>query len=186
LPFASVAFLAFAFSCAAQTSRVAAPFKGASWTRVQCDRRRERNSTQSGTNQTRTMLSNAQDFFRAGELPVGQYELRVESPGFSPYVNSAIVTSIGRYFSSSPTCTRHSTTASHGFEQPAPIDPPRLLKATTIDHERIEESPVVSRNYLDFVLLAPQLTRSNIHGATGAKRPLPTADSPSRSAFSQQ
>jgi hypothetical protein len=31
---------------------------------------------------------------------------------------------------------------------------------------------VVSRNYLDFVLLAPQLTRSNVQGATGGKSTL--------------
>jgi len=31
---------------------------------------------------------------------------------------------------------------------------------------------VVSRNYLDFVLLAPQLTRSNVQGATGGKSAL--------------
>jgi hypothetical protein len=53
-------------------------------------------------------------------------------------------------------------------EQPPPIDPSETTEATTIDYERIEESPV-SRNYLDFVLLAPQLTRSNIQAATGGK-----------------
>src|SRR6202035_5126757 len=57
-------------------------------------------------------------------------------------------------------------------EQPAPIAPTETTEATTIDHDRIEESPVVSRNYLDFVLLAPQLTRSNVQGATGGKSAL--------------
>lgn len=32
-------------------------------------------------------------------FPWGQYEFRVESPGFSPYVNNAIVISIGKWFS---------------------------------------------------------------------------------------
>jgi hypothetical protein len=119
------------------------------------------------------MLTNAQGFFRAGELPVGQYELRVESPGFSPYVNSAIVASIGRVVQIAvrltPATVQQQITVS---EQPPPIDPTQTTEATTIDHERIEESPVVSRNYLDFVLLAPQLTRSNIQGATGGKTAL--------------
>jgi hypothetical protein len=52
-------------------------------------------------------------------------------------------------------------------EQPPSIDPTESTEATTIDRDRIEESPVISRNYLDFVLLAPQLTRSNIQGAAG-------------------
>src|SRR5258705_11880907 len=57
-------------------------------------------------------------------------------------------------------------------EAAPPIDPTETTEATTIDHDRIEESPVVSRNYLDFVLLAPQLARSNIQGATGGKNAL--------------
>jgi hypothetical protein len=39
--------------------------------------------------------SATEGFFHAGELSVGQYDLRVESPGLSPYVNAAIVISIG-------------------------------------------------------------------------------------------
>jgi hypothetical protein len=119
------------------------------------------------------MLTNAQGSFRAGELPIGPYELRVESPGFSPYVNSAIVISIGRVVQVAvqltPATVQEQITVS---EQPSPIDPTQTTEATTIDHDRIEESPVVSRNYLDFVLLAPQLTRSNIQGATGGKSAL--------------
>jgi hypothetical protein len=119
------------------------------------------------------MLTNAEGVFRAGELPVGQYELRVESSGFSPYVNNAIVVSVGTVVQIAvrlaPATVQQQITVS---EQPPPIDPTQTSEATTIDHERIEESPVVSRNYLDFVLLAPQLTRSNIQGATGGRSAL--------------
>jgi hypothetical protein len=52
-------------------------------------------------------------------------------------------------------------------EQTSSIDASQTTEATTIDPERIEESPVVSRNSLDFVLLAAQLTRSNQGAATG-------------------
>jgi outer membrane receptor protein involved in Fe transport len=104
---------------------------------------------------------------------VGQYELRVESRGFSPYVNNAIVISIGRAVQLTmrlaPARVQQEITVS---EQPPPIDATQTSEATTIDHERIEESPVVSRNYLDFALMAPQLTRSNIQGATGGKSAL--------------
>jgi outer membrane receptor for ferrienterochelin and colicin len=126
-----------------------------------------------GTNQTRTISASPEGSFYAGELPVGQYELRAESPGFSPYVNNAIVISIGRVVQLTvrlaPATVQQQITVS---EQPPPIDSTQTTEATTIDHERIEESPVVSRNYLDFVLLAPQLTQSNIQGATGGKSAL--------------
>jgi outer membrane receptor protein involved in Fe transport len=121
-----------------------------------------------GTNQTRTVYANAEGWFRASELPVGQYDLRVESSGFSPYVNNAIGVSIGRVVQLTvrlvPASVRQEITVS---EQPSPINSTETTEATTIDRERIEESPVVSRNYLDFALMAPQLARSNTQGTTG-------------------
>jgi outer membrane receptor protein involved in Fe transport len=170
----SVAVLAIAFSCAAQTSRVAGAVQGnvvdQTGGAVTAATVTLRNQS---TNQTRTVVTNADGFFRAGELPVGQYELRIESTGFSPYVNNAIVVSVGTVVQLAvrlpPATVQQQITVS---EQPPPIDPTETTEATTIDHDRIEESPVVSRNYLDFVLLAPQLTRSNIQGATGGKNAL--------------
>jgi outer membrane receptor protein involved in Fe transport len=174
LPFAGLVVLALVFSCAAQTSRVAGAVQGSvvdqTGGTVLGSAVTLRNQ---GTNQTRTILTNAEGSFRAGELPVGQYELRVESSGFSPYVNNAIVVSVGSVVQIEvrlvPATVQQQITVS---EQPPPIDPTGTTEATTIDHDRIEESPVVSRNYLDFVLLAPQLTRSNVQGATGGKSAL--------------
>ena len=169
-----VVVLVVAFSCAAQTSRVAGAIQGSVTDQtggaVAGAIATLRNQ---GTNQTRTASTNAEGSFRAGELPVGQYELRVESPGFSPYVNTVIAVSIGRVVQITvrlnPATVQEQITVS---EQPPAIDPTQTAEATTIDHDRIEESPVVSRNYLDFVLLAPQLARSNIQGATGGKSAL--------------
>ena len=174
LSFAGVLVFALAFSCAAQTSRVAGGIQGSvmdqSGGAVASATVTARNQD---TNQARTVSTNAEGYFRVGELPVGQYELRVESPGFSPYVNAAIVVSIGRVVQVvvrlAPATVQQQITVS---EQPPPIDTTQTTEATTIDHERIEESPVVSRNSLDFVLLAPQLTRSSLQGATGGKSAL--------------
>ena len=174
LIFAGFVVLAIAFSCAAQTSRVAGAVQGTvvdqTGGAVAAATVTLRNQ---GTNQTRTIVTNAEGFFRAGELPVGQYELRVEASGFSPHVNNAIVISVGTVVQIAvrlgPATVQQQITVSG---QPPPIDPIETTEATTIDHDRIEESPVVSRNYLDFVLLAPQLTRSNSQGATGGESAL--------------
>jgi len=174
LLFRGIVVLAIAFSCAAQTSRVAGAVQGSvvdqTGGTVTAGTVTLRNQ---GTSQTRTMLIDAQGFFRAGELPVGQYDLRVESSGFSPYVNNAIVVSVGTVIQIAvrlaPATVQQQITVS---EQPPAIDPTETTEATTIDHDRIEESPVVSRNYLDFVLLAPQLTRSNTWGTTGGESAL--------------
>src|SRR5258708_2404231 len=169
-----VFILAVAFSCAAQTSRVAGAIQGSvvdqTGGAVAAATVTLRNR---GANQARTMVTNAEGLFRAGELPVGQYELRVESSGFSPFLNNAIVVSVGTVVQIAvrlaPATVQQRIPVS---EHPPPIDPTDTTEATTIDHDRIEESPVVSRNYLDFVLLAPQLTRSNVQGATGGKSTL--------------
>jgi hypothetical protein len=173
-PFTGIAVLTVALSSAAQISRVAGAIQG-----TVVDRTGSAVAGASvtlrnqGTNQTRTISTNLEGSFRAGELPVGQYELRVQSPGFSPYVNNAIVISIGRVVQLAvqlaPVTVQQQITVS---EQPPTIDPTQTSEATTIGHERIEESPVVSRNYLDFVLLTPQLARSNTQGAAGGKTAL--------------
>jgi hypothetical protein len=174
LPFVGVVFLALAFSCAAQTSRVAGAIQGSvvdqTGSAVAGATVTLRNL---GTNRTRTVSSNSEGSFRAGELPVGPCELRVESAGFNTYVNTAIVISIGTVVQVTvrlaPATVQQQITVS---EQPPSIDPTETTEATTINRDRIEESPVVSRNYLDFVLLAPQLTRSNIQGPGGGKSSL--------------
>jgi len=109
LSFANFAILASAVLCAAQTSRVAGAVQG---TVVDQTGSAVAGATVSlrnqDTNQTRTISANSEGSFYAGELPVGQYELRIVSPGFSPYVNNAIVISIGRavQLTVSPSCVR--------------------------------------------------------------------------------
>src|SRR5262245_43561888 len=93
----TLAMLTLAALCTAQNSRVAGAVQGTiadqTGSAVAGASVTLRNQ---GTDQTRTVYANSEGSFRASELPVGQYDLRVESSGFSPYVNNAIVVSIGR------------------------------------------------------------------------------------------
>jgi len=120
------------------------------------------------TNRTRIASTDLGGFFRVAELPVGQYEAHIQAEGFSAYTNNAVLVSMGRVAQLTvrlvPAMVQQQITVS---EQPSSIDASQTTEATTIDPERIEESPVVSRNSLDFVLLAPQLTRSNQGAASG-------------------
>jgi hypothetical protein len=164
--FAAVAFTSFAL---AQTSRVAGAVQGTvqdqTGSAVAGATVTLRNPA---TNRSRKALTDLDGFFRMGELPVGLYEVHVEAPGFSLYTNNAIGISIGRVAQLTvrlvPAVLQQQITVS---ERASSIDASQTTEATTIDPERIEESPVVSRNSLDFVLLAPQLTRSNQGAATG-------------------
>jgi len=93
---------------------------------------------------------------------------QIHAEGFSVYTNNAVVVSIGRVSQLTvrlvPAIVQQQITVS---EQSSSIDASQTTEATTIDPERIEESPVVSRNSLDFVLLAPQLTRSSLGTKAG-------------------
>lgn len=170
---AAFAVLAFTTLSMAQTSRVAGAVQGSvidqTGSAVPGATITLRNPA---TNRTRTTSTDLAGFFRVGELPVGQYELHVGAPGFSLYTHNALVVSIGRVSQLTvqlvPARVQQQITVS---EQPSSIDASQTTEATTINPERIEESPVVSRNYLDFVLLAPQLTRSN-QGANAGKSAL--------------
>jgi hypothetical protein len=168
LLFISFALVAVAV-CAAQTSRVAGAVQGTvidqTGSSVAGATVTLRNPA---TNRTRITSTDLAGFFRVGELPVGRYEVHVEAPGFSLYTDTALVISIGRVAEVAvrlvPAIVQQQITVS---EQPSSIDASQTTEATTIDPERIEESPVVSRNYLDFVLLAPLLVRSNQGGTAG-------------------
>src|SRR5215469_4135965 len=158
--FAAVALTSFAL---AQTSRVAGAVQGTvqdqTGSAVAGATVTLRNPA---TNRSRKASTDLEGFFRMSELPVGLYEVHVEAPGFSLYTNNAIGISIGRVAQLTvrlvPAVVQQRIAVS---EQASSIDASQTNEATTIDPERIEESPVVSRNSLDFVLLAPQLTRSN-------------------------
>src|SRR5215467_657250 len=166
---AGFAFLTFATLLSAQTSRVAGAVQG---TVIDQTGGVVAGATVTlrnpATNRTRTTSTDLAGFFRVGELPVGQYEAHIHAEGFSVYTNNSVLVSIGRVSQLTvrvvPAIAQQQITVS---EQPSSLDASQTTEATTIDAERIEESPVVSRNYLDFVLLAPLLTPSTQAGNAG-------------------
>ena len=120
------------------------------------------------TNQTRTTVTARDGSFRIPDLPVGTYEIRLEYDGFDPYQHGGITLAIGQTarldIELRPAGVAESVTVR---TQPSPLDSAQTSVATTIDTERIEELPVRSRNYLDFVLLAPGVVRSNVDTRSG-------------------
>src|SRR6266478_6540572 len=48
------------------------------------------------TNQSRTVTSDEQGFFRAEQLAVGTYEVRVEQTGFAPFRQAGVGASLGQ------------------------------------------------------------------------------------------
>src|SRR5262245_57425789 len=112
------------------------------------------------TNLTRTAQTDAFGTFRLSDLPIATYEVRVVSDGFTPYAHAGVTLAIGQtarmliVLRPAGVVEEVSVTV-----QPPPLDSRQTSVATVIDTERIEELPVRSRNYLEFALLAPGVTR---------------------------
>ena len=91
----SFALLFCAVNAAAQASRVGATLEGTvrdtSGAVIPDSKVRLHNPL---TNQSRTVTTDEQGFFRAEQLAVGTYEVRVEQTGFAPYRQSGIGASL--------------------------------------------------------------------------------------------
>jgi outer membrane receptor for ferrienterochelin and colicin len=125
------------------------------------------------TNQSRSVSTDGQGFFRAEQLAVGTYEVGVEQTGFAPYRHPGVVLSLGQTVHLdivlSPASASEKVTVS---AQPSAIDTSQTSVVSSVDQERIEELPVRSRNYLDFVLLAPGVSSSPAASAVSGSTPL--------------
>src|SRR5712664_2785441 len=170
----SFALLFCTADAAAQASRVAATLEGivhdTSGAVIPNSKVTLRNPL---TNQSRTVTTDEQGFFRAEQLAIGPYEVRVEQTGFAPYRQAGVGASLGQTVhldivlapaSASEQVTVHA--------QPSSLDPSQSSVVSPIDQETIEELPVRSRNYLDFVLLAPGVSSSPITSGTSGSTPL--------------
>ena len=175
----SFALLLCAANAAAQTSRVGATLEGtvsdSSSAVIPQATITLRNTV---TNQSRIVTTDDQGFFRADQLAVGTYEVRLEHPGFAPYRHTGVVLSLGQTIHLdivlSPASTSEEVTVS---AQPSAIDTSQTSVVSSVDQERIEELPVRSRNYLDFVLLAPGVSSSPAASGGSGSTPLTAAAS---------
>ncbi len=125
------------------------------------------------TNQSRTVTTDEQGFFRAEQLAVGTYEVRVEQTGFAPYRQAGVGASLGRTVHLDIVLAPASASEQVAVNaQPSSFDPSQSSVVSSVDQERIEELPVRSRNYLDFVLLAPGVSSSPIASGASGSTPL--------------
>jgi hypothetical protein len=125
------------------------------------------------TNQFRAVTSNDQGFFRADQVAVGTYEVHLEHPGFTSYRHTGVVLNLGQTSHLDIVLAPASASAEVTVSaQPSAIDASQTSVLSSLDQERIEELPVRSRNYLDFVLLAPAVSSSPVASQVSGSTPL--------------
>ncbi len=152
----------FVVAARAQTSRVGATIQGtvsdASGGSVAGATVRIREQS---TNIERTIHADSHGLFRATDLPVGIYEVRVEQSGFAPYIQTGLQLELSAdvhlEIILAPASMKTTVTVT---AQPSALAPTETSITSVVDRERIEELPVESRNALDFVLIGPAVTES--------------------------
>jgi hypothetical protein len=125
------------------------------------------------TNSSREGVTSADGNFRISGLAPGVYEILVNQPGFAVYRHQGVTLPLGAtihldiVLKSRDVASEITVSA-----QPPPLDPAQTSITSSVDTERIEELPVESRNYLNFVLLAPGVSPSAASGRSSLG-PLP-------------
>ena len=113
------------------------------------------------TNQIRRTVSDDRGAFRFVALPPGTYDVGVQLEGFAPFQQHDLTLAIGTTsqltIRLAPAAVSQTITVT---AQPPSLNLSQTSVATVIDPERIEELPVRSRNYLEFALLAPGVSRA--------------------------
>src|SRR5712692_1012896 len=106
--------------------------------------------------------SNADGLFRFPALPVGIYELSAEHAGFARWVERNIEVTVGSQVNREISLQLAGTSESIVVRDPAPaVETTRSQVSFTVNDRSVSDLPTNGRNYLDFVLLTPGVTRGS-------------------------
>ncbi len=105
-------------------------------------------------------FSNAEGMYRFPVLPVGTYDLKVQKPGFGDNNRQGVDISVGgKVTLDIKMAVAGATQAVTVTAEEPVVETSRTQLSTTVDQNSVRELPVNGRNFLDFVLLTPGVTR---------------------------
>src|SRR5262249_9087486 len=111
----------------------------------------------------RTMHTDGSGLFRAPLLPVGVYELNAALDGFGPLKQANIPLTVGQALSLRLEMTVAGVVETVTVSAPT-IEAGRSQASSGVDDFAIHNLPVNGRNFVDFVLLTPGVTRDTVTG----------------------
>jgi len=116
--------------------------------------------THDATGATREAVTDAQGLFRAPLLPIGPYTVKATLAGFQSVQQTGVRVSVGETVSLrielKPSAVSESVTVSGNSPV---IETTRSQVSSTVSETSIANLPVNGRNFIDFVLLTPGVTR---------------------------
>lgn len=108
----------------------------------------------------RVMLTDDRGTFRAPLLPLGRYDVSAELTGFAPYQQAGVPLTVGQTLTLNIRMAVAGTTQTVSVSEEAPlIETSRTQVSSTVDDRAVANLPVNGRNFIDFVLLTPGVTR---------------------------
>jgi hypothetical protein len=118
------------------------------------------NLTQTATGQTRSVTTDEQGLFRALLLPVGPYELSAELSGFHTQRQTDIRLTVGQTLTFRIELPLASVAESITVSGASPVlETSRSQVSNTINEVVVQNLPVNGRNFIDFALLTPGVTK---------------------------
>lgn len=112
-----------------------------------------------GTGATRETTTGTDGLYRAPLLPVGTYEVTASLDGFATTVRTGLVLSIGQTLRADVSLgVAAAETVTVTAEAPV-IEEARTAQASVVGPQSIATLPVNGRNFIDFVLTTPGVTR---------------------------
>jgi len=109
-----------------------------------------------------TVVAAEDGSFQMKDLPSGTYTLKVTSGGFAEYEQQGVTIAVGRTTHLSVRLALASVQQTVGVTaMQSTFDTSQTSSVVNIDRDRVEELPIPSRNYLTFVMLAPQVAAAN-------------------------
>ena len=113
----------------------------------------------------RTTRTNEVGYYYLPLLPVGEYELIAEAPGFATLKRSGIRLTVGQTLTLDLTLQAAAVAETVTVTaEPPTVDVTRTHVATSVGDIAVANLPAQGRNSLDFVLLTPGVTRDHRAG----------------------
>jgi hypothetical protein len=114
------------------------------------------------TNQVTSTVTDSRGRFRLQYLPVGNYHLSVQLPGFTT-ANANLLLAVGDQIDVPITLKPAAVNETVQVEAPAPlVEARRTQLASSITPQEVDTLPLNGRNYLDLATLAPNVSRTNL------------------------
>jgi hypothetical protein len=118
-------------------------------------------ATNTGTNQARTVQTNAQGEYRLDFVPVGEYSLEVSAQGFKKFLQKGIVLEVNLPQRADASLDVGSQTEEVDVNATLPlVNTENAQLGRTVEHTELTTLPIVNRNVYTLLQLTPGITSS--------------------------